>query len=135
MNLKYTLDERLERCRALRRSGYNCSQCVVMVFDDVVPLPSEVLAALSAGLGGGVGGQGEICGAVTAMAMIDGVAGGGADPAAKATVYKGVRELSDEFHSANGSVICRQLKGEGRKPCTDLILDAVAILHNYLEKK
>ena len=106
-----------------------------MVFDDVAPLPAEVLAALSAGLGGGVGGQGEICGAVTAMAMINGVAAGGADPAAKATVYKGVRELSDEFHAANGSVICRQLKGEGRKPCTDLILDAVAILHNYLEKK
>ena len=51
--MKYTLEQRKERARALHKQGYNCSQCVVMVFDDVHGLSDEVAARASAGFGGG----------------------------------------------------------------------------------
>ena len=49
--MKYTLEERIERARALHKKGYNCSQCVVMVFDDVHGLSDDVAARVSAGFG------------------------------------------------------------------------------------
>ena len=45
--MKHTLESRLERARELRKQGYTCSQCVVMVFDDVHNLSEEAAAAVS----------------------------------------------------------------------------------------
>lgn len=55
--MKYTLEQRKERARALHKQGYNCSQCVVMVFEDVHGLSEDVAARASAGFGGGIGGH------------------------------------------------------------------------------
>ncbi len=55
-----TLDERIERARALRAEGYNCSQCVFMVFDDIHSMSPDDAARMTAGLGGGVGGQHQV---------------------------------------------------------------------------
>ena len=68
--MKHTLESRLERARELRKQGYTCSQCVVMVFDDVHNLSEEAAAAVSIGLGGGVGGQHQACGTITGMAVV-----------------------------------------------------------------
>ena len=64
-----TLDERIERARALRAEGYNCSQCVFMVFDDIHSMSPDDAARMTAGLGGGVGGQHQVCGTVSAMSV------------------------------------------------------------------
>lgn len=56
------LDERIARARELHKEGYNCSQCVVMAFDDMHNMPLDLSARIAAGLGGGVGGQRQICG-------------------------------------------------------------------------
>jgi C_GCAxxG_C_C family probable redox protein len=133
MNMKYSLEARLERARDLRGKGYTCSQCVVMVFDDLHNLPEYAAAAASLGLGGGVGGQHQACGTVTGMAMVCGFTVNGA-PSEKANVYSVVKDMSARFAAKNGSIICAELLADkgNRKPCMQYIEDSITILHNAL---
>lgn len=133
-NSKYTLQQRLERARELRAQGYVCSQCVLMAFPDVTGLSDTQAASVSIGLGGGVGGQGDVCGCVTSMAALCGCASQG-NPQLKPQTYSAVRTLSEEFMAENGSMQCRALKQSGKKPCMQLIENAVEIFHQYNENK
>ena len=54
--------KRAERAKKLFETGFNCSQSVVVCFADVLGLSETAAAKLSAGLGGGVGRQREVCG-------------------------------------------------------------------------
>lgn len=132
--LKYTLSQRIELAKKLRANGYVCSQCVIMAFPEIHSLTDEQAASLSIGLGGGIGGQGGVCGCVTSMAMLAGFASAG-DPKVKPQTYSEVRQLSQTFERENGSIQCRELKTSGRKPCLQLIEDAVTIMHNRLEER
>ena len=127
MNLK----QRIQCALDLRKQGYNCAQCVAMVFDDVVGTDADVLSRVTAGLGTGVGGLREICGAVSAMAIIDSLAGY-KTPADKPALYFMVNNDGEEFRRINGSLVCRELKRPGGKPCPELIADAVTILYKRL---
>lgn len=131
--IEHTLQQRLERARQLRQQGYTCSQCVVMVFDDVTGMDAPTAAAASLGLGGGVGGQHQVCGTVSGMALVSGFAAGG-DPAAKVVVYSAIKMRSSQFRLANGSIVCAELLAdkERRKPCMQYIEDSITILHNSL---
>lgn len=129
-----TLEERLNIANKLRMQGYNCAQCVAMAFEDVHGVDSTTMARLSIGFGGGVGGQGEICGVVSAMALVEGFCGDGT-PHDKRVVYPSVAELSKSFCSLNGSVVCRELKQMNPpRPCNALILCGVELLHKRLEE-
>lgn len=127
-----SLDERIELALKHRGEGANCSRSVALSFPDYTAeaVDEQTLGALADGLGGGVGGSGLTCGAVTAMAIVDGLA----RPAAmtKPQIYKRVGEMTAEFDAINGSTCCRTLKQELHRDCTRLILDAVTILHNRL---
>lgn len=127
-----SLDERIELALKHRREGANCSRCVALSFPDYTEaaVSAQALGALADGLGGGVGGSGLTCGAVTAMAMVDGLARPADMP--KAQIYKRVGEMTAEFNAMNGSTCCNTLKQELHRDCTRLILDAVTILHNRL---
>lgn len=128
--MKYTVEERKERARELRREGYNCAQCVAMAFDDILPSERIEAATLAAqGFGSGYGGRGYMCGAVSGATMVLGLTGQQPRPA----LYKQVSTLIDGFASLEGAVNCSDLKKPGRKPCIDLITDAVEILHKQLE--
>jgi len=127
--MKYTLDERVARARELRAQGYNCSQCVVMAFDDVIEGDIALLARAAGGFGSGMGASGNMCGAITGTTMVLGLVHDN-DP--RPALYKRVREAMQEFVDLEGYADCRDLKKEGRKPCVDLITDAVAMLHNRL---
>lgn len=126
-----TLEERLQLARDVRRSGANCSRSVALAFPDYAgSLTSECLGRLVDALGGGVGGCGLTCGAVTGMAVADGMA----RPVglSKAQIYKRTAVMVDEFEARNGSTVCRDLKSVLRRDCLSLVLDAVTILHNTL---
>ena len=129
-----TLNERIEIAHKLRAQGLNCSQCVAMAFPDIHNLPDEVIAKLSIGFGGGVGGQGEVCGVVSGMTIIEGFrSNGGAKD--KITVYPRVSNLSEIFKSKHCSIICRELKGmTPPRPCNELILSGIEILHNFINE-
>ena len=125
------LNQRIDRALDLRGHGYNCAQCVAMVFDDVTGLDQMLLARTAAGLGTGVGGLREVCGAGSAMAIVEGLTGY-QSPADKATLYSTVSADGEKFRSINGSLVCRELKRPGGKPCPALIADAVTILYHRL---
>lgn len=129
-----TLNERIEIATGLRAQGLNCAQCVAMAFPDVHKLPNEIIAKLSIGFGGGVGGQGEVCGVVSGMAIIEGCRSNG-NAQDKRIVYPRVSNLSEIFRSKQGSIICRELKGmTPAKPCNELILSGIEILHNFINE-
>lgn len=133
MDKNITLQQRIDRAMALRKAGYNCAQCVFMVFDDAHGLSEDMGARLSAGLGGGVGGQHEVCGTITAMSMIVGDKAFNT-PADKAAVYGCVKDCSRQFADKNGSIICHELTADrpNRRPCNEYIADTIAIIHNHL---
>ena len=129
--VKYSLEERINRARQLHKEGYNCSQCVFMVFDDVHGMDATVAARVSSGFGGGVGGQRQVCGAVSGMTMVLGMIKF-SQPTDKPSLYKTVQDYSSEFKELNGSIVCGELLKPSRKPCMSLIEDAITIIHNKL---
>lgn len=140
-----------EKARELFKTGLNCSQSVVAAFADVLGLSEQTAARLSAGLGGGVGRQREVCGAVSGAAMVLGFVFGGEDGKDKKRAYEKVREFSDEFKRRNRFIVCRELLGLDEKkeesaapaertaeyykkrPCADLVFDAAEILEGILD--
>lgn len=129
-----TLEQRIEIANRMRNKGYNCSQCVAMAFPDIHNMPDEIMAKLSIGFGGGVGGQGEVCGVVSGMAIIEGFRSEGSAQD-KRMVYPRVSNLSEIFKSKHGSIICRELKGmTPPRPCNELILNGIEILHNFINE-
>lgn len=131
-----TLENRIESAFELRAKGYNCAQCVVCAFPDIIELPQLKALQLSCGLGGGVGGMQQTCGVVSAMAMLEGNLFPG-EPTDKAAVYKSVRLLAEEFAATTpcGSTICATLKGESGIPCNQLIKSGIEIFHRHLENR
>lgn len=106
-----------------------------MAFPDLHSLDEKTALKLSCGLGGGVGGQRQICGTISTIASLLGMENyeGAAD---KARLYKIIRECSEKFADKNGSLICSELKSPAAgKPCMAYIEDAIEILHNRLNEK
>lgn len=128
--MRYSIEQRKELARRLRAEGRNCCQSVAMAFDDVTGLDDETVGRLAEGFGSGFGGRQEVCGAVSGTTMICGVAYAGMD---RKDIYGKVKAAMGAFEQLEGSCSCRDLKGPGRKPCLELITDAVEILHRQLE--
>ena len=94
------------------KEGYNCSQAVLLAFQDVVGLTKEQCAKLASSFGGGMGKLREVCGAVSGMFMVAGLLDGYSDPKdadAKAKHYQNIQHLASLFTEQNGSIICREL--------------------------
>ena len=92
--------------------GYNCAQSVLLAFCEETGLPLEQAAKLASTFGGGMGRLREVCGAVSAMFMIEGLLRGYDDPKAKeekAELYARVQALAARFTEKNHSIICRDL--------------------------
>lgn len=105
---------RVEEAVGLFTSGFNCCQSVFAAYADLFGMERKEALKLSSPMGAGIGRMREVCGTVSAMALLSGLADGNADSedeAKKAAVYERVREMSDEFAEANGSIICRELLG------------------------
>lgn len=118
----------MERARELHRAGYNCAQCVLMVFDDVHGLQAPDAARVSAAFGAGFGGQRQLCGAVSGMGAMLGLMRY-TGPEVKKATYDHATVLADRYKALNGSIVCGELLQSRRKPCMGLIEDAIGILH------
>lgn len=130
-----TLEERKEKALELRRKGYNCAQSVLMAFPDITGLDDASAAKICNALGSGVAATGEICGVPNAMAITIGMTLTDA-PEDKVKAMKITKPLIEEFAASNQNRIrCADLKGkEGIRPCNDLILQGIEILHNHFAK-
>ena len=120
-----------EKALELRGMGYNCAQCVLMALSSRIGIDEQTAARICSGLGTGVGGSGQICGAANAMAMAESCLHGTA-PTDKVEAMKAVRRLTDRFSEENCNRInCHELKGkEGIRPCNELITQAVGIFED-----
>lgn len=142
--------DRQEKAAEYFHQGYNCSQSVVMAFEDKIGIDKENLAKMSVGLGGGVGRMREVCGCVSGMAMVLGFLYGSEDPGSKNEVYPLVQKACEEFKKRNGSIVCRELLSEvpvttggtaeprtesfyKKRPCAEMIEQATEIIEEMIQ--
>ncbi|MBR2107216.1 MAG: C_GCAxxG_C_C family protein, partial [Treponema sp.] len=116
---------------------------------------------LASSFGGGMGRLREVCGAVSGMFMISGLAQGFAEKKSpeKAEHYQRIQDLAAAFKKENGSIICRELLGLDKgnqttvsgdafaatpeertaeyykkRPCPEICKQAADIIEQFLEK-
>jgi len=95
-------------------SGYNCAQAVLYAYGPNLGLDTETALKVATGFGGGLGGSGETCGAVTGGVLALGLKyGRGAqqDRSVADVAYQKTRDLMAAFEQAHGSCCCRTLLG------------------------
>lgn len=108
------MESRVARAVATFEEGYNCCQSVFSTYADLFGMDRETALKLSCSMGAGVGRMREICGTVSAMALLAGLKTGNTDPqdqAAKTANYELVRTLADAFREEQGSIVCREILG------------------------
>lgn len=95
-------------------SGYNCAQSVLYAYGPELGLDAETALKVSTGLGGGMGGSGEVCGAVTGGILALGLKygrGGQAEKSVAQQTYRKTQELMTAFEQVHGTCTCRTLLG------------------------
>lgn len=143
---------RVERAAATFEEGYTCAQAVFATYADLFGMDRETALKLASPMGGGMGRMREVCGAVSAMALLAGLKEGNTDPsneAAKEHIYLLTRQMAGKFKEEHGTMICRELLGlecmeESAKPsertdryyrerpCTRLVATAARIVEEML---
>lgn len=145
-----------ERALELFMEGFNCSQSVFAAFAHRFGIDEDTAKRISAGLGGGVGRQREVCGAVSGAVMVLGslkAAVNGDDSEGKKENYELVREFCELFRERHGgTIICREMlkiaseKKEtakpdernaeyyAKRPCAKAVYDAAEILEEMIKK-
>ncbi|MBR3812202.1 MAG: C_GCAxxG_C_C family protein [Agathobacter sp.] len=134
--------------------GYNCAQCMVLAFEDLLTIDVETALKVASPFGGGMGRLREVCGSVSGMFMVLGFVKGYNEPGnyeGKKELYAHVQELARRYEEANGSIICRDLLGLSvkkeeatpekrteeyykKRPCAQKIGSAAEILEQYLNE-
>ena len=139
-----------EKAKQFFNSGMNCSQAVFLAFADDFGIDGPTAKRMTLGLGGGVGRMREVCGAVSAAAMVLGVAFGG-DGDDKGAAYEKNQKFARRFREEAGSIICAERLGlprefstplpekrtddyYSRRPCSAIVGDAARILEEMLGK-
>lgn len=145
---------RREAAMANFMKGYNCSQSIVLAFEDLLPVDSATMSRMASSFGGGMGRLREVCGSVSGMFMIAGFLYGYDGPETgqvKADHYARIQELARRFEEKHGSIVCREMLGlsvkhdshvpEARtaeyykkRPCAEIIGDAAEILEQYINE-
>ncbi|MDE7014727.1 MAG: C-GCAxxG-C-C family protein [Kineothrix sp.] len=146
------MESRVEKAVKTFESGFGCAQSVFSTYADLFGMDRETALKLASPMGGGMGRMREVCGAVSAMALLAGLKDGNTDPSneeGKERIYLLVRQMSDKFREVNGSIICRELLGllereesakpERRteeyyasRPCSRLVASAARIIEENL---
>lgn len=111
----FDIEERVAKAKRLfKEGGYNCCQAVVLAYNDLFDIDDSLAAALSSGFGGGMGRMREVCGSVSGMVMLCGLAAPADDPSDKegrTLNYAMVQDVAGRFRNINGSIVCRELLG------------------------
>lgn len=110
--------ERQERAEKFFMEGYNCCQAVLLAFQDILPVDRSALLRVSSGFGGGIARMREVCGTVSAMAMIAGFLSPAEEPSnmqQRRDNYALVQRFAQAFKEQKGSIVCREILGL-RKP-------------------
>lgn len=94
-------------------AGYNCAQAVFLAFAAEIGLSEAQAAQFMQGFGGGMGGLGEACGAlsgaVAAFSLLSDAVKPG-DTEGKEAFYEKVKALGEAFRQSAGGTRCAELK-------------------------
>lgn len=125
------VEERAAAAAELKATGKcNCTQAVVKVFEDKLPIDEETLMKLTAGYAAGMGCMESTCGALIGAVMAAGILTDG-----KGTPRVS-KELVQSFEGKCGATICKDLKGIGTGkvlcPCHECVRNAVLVLGEVL---
>lgn len=149
------MKSRIQDAVNMFESGFNCAQSVFVTYADIFGMDRQTALKLAGPMGAGVGRMREVCGTVSAMAMLSGLKMGNTDPAdeeAKTRSYEMVRKMSDAFRERRGSIICRELLGMSSgmqreestkpsartaeyyasRPCSHLVAEAAGIVEEMI---
>ena len=128
------------RAHELHEGGFNCAQAVACACAPLVGASEELAFKMTEGLGGGMGGFTETCGAISGGAAVIGFASsdGPHNPKTKGATYKQVRQLVARFGEQNGSTLCKELKGQTGGPvlrtCPGCVDDGIRMTLDILER-
>lgn len=127
-----TIEERAAAAAELKATGKcNCTQAVLKVFEDILPVDDDALMKLSAGYAAGMGCMESTCGALIGAVMVAGIVTDG-----KGTPRIS-KELVQNFKEKCGATNCRDLKGiETGKvlcPCPECVRNAVLALGDIID--
>jgi len=109
-----------------RNGGLSCSQALLTVYGEAYGIKPEQARVFGRTLAGGVAGQGETCGYVTAALLI--LAHAYNDPdemQARKKTHPAAETLLRQFRERRGTLLCKELLGadlgtpEGRKKITE----------------
>ena len=149
------MKSRIDEAERLFKSGYNCSQAVFVTYADLFQIDRDTAMKLSSPFGAGFGKLREVCGAVSGMTMLSGLATGTTDAAdreGKIANYHMVQEMAEAFREKEGTIICRELlnlkPGEdlaepsvrteeyyNSRPCVRLVRTAAEIIESVILKE
>ena len=135
------------------KSGYNCTQSVLLACEDYIKekgLDVKTVLRMASPMGGGISRLREVCGTVSALCLLIGLADGydSPDDEKKKDLYSKAQKLLLEFQEYNGSIVCRELLGLSQKhdeptpskrtkeyyakrPCAELCAISAAIFEKY----
>jgi C_GCAxxG_C_C family probable redox protein len=105
---------KIECAQDCLKKGFSCSQSVLSAFMEQFGLDRDTALRISSAFGGGMGGQGEVCGAVAAAFMVIGLKYGSAgqhDDKERDKIGRKAGRFMRRFKSCNGSILCRDLLG------------------------
>ena len=145
------MKSRIDDAVNMFESGYACAQSVFTTYADLFGIDRETALKLSGPLSAGVGRMREVCGTVSAMAMLSGLKKGFTDPedlAGKEESYALVRRMSDAFREQHGTILCRELIGRSgpedprpeprtqayydHRACAKYVATAARLLEEYM---
>ena len=153
---EFDIEERVKIAVQNFESGYNCAQSVFLAYSDVFELNLDMAKKMSVSFGGGVGRMREICGTVSAMAMLVGFKYpvlDQQDQKARAKNYAMVQKMSDLFKENHDTIICRSLlpaaeasqtapepsartaEYYAKRPCSKYVEDAARIAGRMLKNE
>ena len=107
--------ETAARALAYHDRGYNCAQSVFLACTEETGLPEDLRARLMVSFGGGMGGLGETCGALSGALAALGLLANPVVPGdteAKEAHYARIKALGEAFRAEAGSLHCPDLKPE-----------------------
>ena len=143
---------RVEQAVSTFEEGYTCAQSVFATYADLFGMDRETALKLTSPMGGGIGRMREVCGVVSAMALLAGLKEGNTDPEneeGKEKIYLLTRRMAEKFKEKHETIICRELLGiQGmemsakpsertkeyyrERPCSKLVATASGIVEEML---
>lgn len=109
---EFDIEERVQTAVQNFESGFNCAQSVFLAYSDIFELDLNMAKKMSVSFGGGVGRLREVCGTISAMAMLAGFkypVTDQNDQEARTKNYAVVQKMADLFKEKHGTIICRNL--------------------------